>query len=87
MRADIMEDFKGTFESIQEQELRRLIIKLLIIGALEECFIATNVKSVGTSNISVYLQLGKYANSVENNTLRVYLNSVRDEFVLPRTHF
>ena len=51
---------------MQEADLRRLIIKLLIKGALEECFIATNVQNVGTSNISVYLQAGKYAKKVTN---------------------
>ena len=57
---------------MQEADLRRLIIKLLIKGALEECFIATNVQNVGTSNISVYLQTGKYAKKVTNGQLRIY---------------
>jgi len=59
IRPDLLEKYQGSLRHMGESEIRRLIIKLLIMGALEESFIQTKIKGVATSNISVYLVCGK----------------------------
>jgi len=39
IRKDVIEKFNGRFRMIQEAELRRLIIKLLLLGGLQEVFV------------------------------------------------
>jgi hypothetical protein len=47
---------------MKENDLRRLIIKLLSIGALEETFVST--KNQFTTNVAVYLSIGSRVKSV-----------------------
>lgn len=54
----IIDDFSAKLKQTPESELHRMIIKMLILGVLEEQFVSTRIKG-GSSNISVYLGLGK----------------------------
>ena len=43
IRKDIVEKFSGSLKSMKENDVRRLCIKLLSIGVLEETFISTKI--------------------------------------------
>lgn len=60
---DLVETWSGYFKHMPDIDLHRLVIKLLILGVLEEQFVST--KGQGPNkNISVYVGLGKKANHV-----------------------
>ena len=49
-----------------ESNLHRMIVKMLIMSILEEQFVSVRIKG-GSSNISVYMGLGKkHANLLQN---------------------
>ena len=60
LRKEVTEKHQGTLSHMPEKELRRLIIKLLIVGALEEVFISLRRGNQG-SNIVVYVDVGRHA--------------------------
>lgn len=39
IRKDVIDKFSGRFKTTKEDELRRLIIKLLLLGGLQEVFV------------------------------------------------
>lgn len=55
-------ELTGVLKSLKDDDIRRLIIKMLVQKVLKEQFEAT--KFNGVINISVYLQLGKYSKHV-----------------------
>lgn len=74
-KGDIFKEFKGRLKSVSENDLRRLIIKLLQCGALEEQFVSTKAMG-GHSNVSVYIGLGKpkYYDRIESNLIPIMLS-------------
>jgi hypothetical protein len=54
-------------KALKESDIRRLIIKMLSIGVLEETFISTKVQN--TTNVAVYLTLGRHAKKLEEGRL------------------
>ena len=54
----MIDEFSGKLKAMPETDLHRMIVKMLIIGALEESFVSTRIKG-GSTNISVYMGLGK----------------------------
>lgn len=58
---------------MNESDIRRMIIKLLILGALEEVFIQMR-RGAGSGQISVYIQVYKNAVKIENGKVRVMIS-------------
>ena len=46
---------QGLLRGMNEGDIRRMIIKLLILGALEEIFVQMKRAGAGSGNISVYI--------------------------------
>lgn len=67
IRQDIVQQFSGQLKAFKESDLRRLIIKMLSIGVLEETFISTKVQN--NTNVAVYLTLGRHAKKLEEGRL------------------
>ena len=61
---------QGILKHMKEQETRRLIIKMLIVGVLEEVFVSLRRGNQG-NNIIVYVDVGKYVHKLENGKLKV----------------
>ena len=70
---DLVETWSGFFKQMSDIDLHRLVIKLLILSVLEEQFVSTKGQGAN-KNISVYIGLGKKANSLINNSLSVFLS-------------
>ena len=58
---------------MKDSDLRRLIIKLLAMGILEETFIS--MKVMQTVNVSVYITVGRHAKKLEEGHLTVILSN------------
>ncbi len=54
----MIDEFSGKLKNMPEADLHRMIVKLLIMSILEEQFVSTRIKG-GSTNISVYMGLGK----------------------------
>ena len=54
-------------------DIRRLIIKLLMLGALEEIFVQMR-RGAGSGQISVYIQVYKNAVKIENGRIKVLIS-------------
>ena len=54
----VVDDYSGKLKAMPEADLHRMIVKMLIMSVLEEQFVSQRIKG-GSSNISVYLGLGK----------------------------
>ena len=63
---------------LTEQETRRLIIKMLILGVLEEIFVSLRRGNQG-NNIAVYVDVGKNASRLEKGKFKVLLSSGIDK--------
>lgn len=63
IRADIVQEFSGHLKHLKDSDLRRLIIKMLSLGVLEETFIS--MKVMGNVNVSVYITIGRHAKKLE----------------------
>ena len=57
-----------------ESDLHRMIVKMLIMSILEEQFVSTRIKG-GSSNISVYLGLGKRHQNLLQSKVSIYLSA------------
>ena len=55
--------FSGVLKNMKEPDLRRLIIKMLMMGFLEESFVSMKVQ--GNTNVSVYITLGRHIKRFE----------------------
>lgn len=55
---DLVDQYSGQLKHLQDLNIHRLIVNLLIKGILEELFISTKLSNTN-SNTSVYLILGK----------------------------
>ena len=65
--------FSGTLKHLKESDLRRLIIKLLSLGILEETFVS--MKVMNNTNVAVYITLGRHASKLEEGRLKVPLSA------------
>ena len=72
----IMNDYSGCQSKIREDELRRLILKLLVMSALEEEFV--QMKAGPTIQLIVYLRSGKNAFKVKNGRYKVNMSQGLD---------
>ena len=63
---------------MNEGDIRRMIIKLLILGALEEIFVQMKRAGAGSGNISVYIQVYKNAVKIEKGKVRVFISQGLD---------
>lgn len=70
LRGDMVSRHQGILKHMKEQETRRLIIKMLIVGVLEEVFVSLRRGNQG-NNIIVYVDVGKYVHKLENGKLKV----------------
>ena len=52
--------FQGQLKHLKEQEIRRLIIKMLILSIFDEIFVQ------GKQNICVYIEEGRHAGKLIN---------------------
>ena len=68
----IMNDYSGCQKQIREDELRRLILKLLVMSAIEEEFV--QMRAGPTTNLVVYLRPGKNAFKVKNGRYQVNMS-------------
>lgn len=59
LRADQLETYNGRLKMVSEKDIRRLIVKLLILKVMKERFITNKVRDA--PNVLVYLSLGKHA--------------------------
>ena len=66
---------------MKEQETRRLIIKMLILGCLEEIFVSLRRGNSG-NNIAVYVGSGKNAGKLEKRKFKVLLSHGVDKGVV-----
>ena len=57
--------------------MRRLIIKMLILGCLEETFVSLRRGNTG-NNIAVYVGAGKNASKLERGKIKVLLSQGED---------
>lgn len=73
LRKETVEKHQGLLKHMKEQETRRLIIKMLILGALEEIFVSQRCGNKG-NNIVVYVDVGKNAHKLERRKMKVYLS-------------
>ena len=69
----MIEKHQGALKHIKENDIRRLIIKLLILGVLEEHFIQLKGKFGG--GVAVYIELGKNAGKIEKGKIKVFLSN------------
>ena len=69
----------GLLRLMKEQEVRRLIIKLLIMRVLEEIFVKQNRGQA--SGVIVYIGLGKYARKLQEGRMQVHLSHGVDKSV------
>ena len=72
LRKDVTAKHKGLLKHVSEGDVRRLIIKSLIMGVLEEVFETFN--RGGGSNIVVYTQIGPRAGFIVGGRLTVGLS-------------
>ena len=70
LKKDIIDDHKGFLKSINESEIRRLLIKLLILGVLEEVFVSVTQNNT----ILVYLQVKNHVEKLRSGRLKVILS-------------
>ena len=66
---NLITQFSGRLKQTKEDHLRRLMIKLLIMGAIEEEF--HRIRAGPTNNIVVYLTVGKNAAKVQQGRIQV----------------
>lgn len=52
---------------MKDSDLRRLIIKMLSIGVLEETFVSTKIQ--GNTNVAVYITIGRHYKKMEEGRL------------------
>jgi hypothetical protein len=55
LRADISDEYQGCLKFIKETDIKRLIVRLLIMGILKERFETQTVRGTSIKNIMVYL--------------------------------
>lgn len=72
----ILSDYSGCQKHIREDELRRLILKLLVMSAIEEEFV--QMKAGPTTALIVYLRTGKNAFKVKNGRYKVNMSQGLD---------
>lgn len=75
---EITSRHQGLLRGMQDSDIRRMIIKLLILGALEEVFVQMKRAGAGSGNISVYIQVYKNAVKIEKGKVRVYISKGLD---------
>jgi bloom syndrome protein len=73
IRADIISDFSGQLKHLKDSDLRRLVIKLLALGILEETFVS--MKVMNNTNVAVYVTIGRHAKKFEEGRLKVMLSN------------
>ena len=72
IQKNIVTDYSGALKKLKEDVLRRLLVKLLVSGAIEERFV--NMKAGMISTVVVYLQLGKNYLKVREKRCLVFLS-------------
>jgi len=72
---EILKKFSGKLKRINENDLRRLIVRMLIERVLKEQFVSQKISGMGgNSSVQVYLILGKKHNNVLIGKKRVYVS-------------
>lgn len=72
IRADIVQMFSGALKHLKEADLRRMIIKMLMLGFLEETFVSMKVQQ--STNVSVYITLGRHMNRLDEGRAKLMLS-------------
>ena len=70
---NLINNYTGCLKGIKEDDLRRLILKLLIMNAIEEEFI--KMQTGPTTSIIVYLRVGRNAIKVRNGKFKVIMSN------------
>ena len=73
LRKELTAKHKGLLKHVSERDVRRLIIKSLLMGALEEVFQTFSQKG-GGNNLVVYTQVGPRAAAVAAGRVTVRLS-------------
>ena len=73
LRKELTAKHKGLLKHVSERDVRRLIIKSLLMGALEEVFQTFSQKG-GGNNLVVYTQVGPRAAAVAAGRIAVRLS-------------
>lgn len=55
IRGDILEEFQGRLKTMKEQDVKRLIVQLLIMRVLKERFETQTIRGTSVKNIIVFL--------------------------------
>ena len=74
---NLVDAFSGSLKRFSDNDIRRLMTKMLIMGALEEVFISTSFGS--GNNISVYIALCKKHSQVLTGKTKIYLANGIDD--------
>lgn len=56
LRGDILDEYSGKLKNMKEQDVKRLIIQLLIMRVLKERFETQTVRGTSVKNIMVFVQ-------------------------------
>lgn len=83
LRPDQIEEFNGRLKTMSEGDIRRLIVKLLILKVLKESFITQRIRGINMDKIMVYLSLGKNAAPlIQNKYGPIYMSDgIKDDRV------